>query len=323
MTTPSDIDPAGIDPAAIDTEAIDTEAIDEAEDRSAAAAKAATLIESLPWLKRFHDQIIVIKFGGNAMVNEDLQRTFAEDMVYLRYAGIRPVVVHGGGPQISAMLDRLGIHSEFRGGYRVTTPEAMDVVRMVLTGQISRDIVSNINKHGPLAAGLSGEDAGLFQGRRRGAVVDGEEVDLGLVGDVVGVNPEAVHAQIAAGRIPVVSSIAPDIDDPGQALNVNADAAAAALAVALGAAKLVILTDVAGLYSDWPDRDSLLSKIDSDDLRELLPSLESGMIPKMAACLDAVDGGVEKAAIIDGRVPHSILLEVFTQSGIGTEVVPA
>ena len=299
------------------------EASEEGEDRSGAAAKAATLIESLPWLKRFHDQIIVIKFGGNAMVNEDLQRTFAEDMVYLRYAGIRPVVVHGGGPQISAMLDRLGIHSEFRGGYRVTTPEAMDVVRMVLTGQISRDIVSNINKHGPLAAGLSGEDAGLFQGRRRGAVVDGEEVDLGLVGDVVGVNPEAVHAQIAAGRIPVVSSIAPDIDDPGQALNVNADAAAAALAVALGAAKLVILTDVAGLYSDWPDRDSLLSKIDSDDLRELLPSLESGMIPKMAACLDAVDGGVEKAAIIDGRVPHSILLEVFTQSGIGTEVVPA
>lgn len=301
----------------------ETDAVDEAEDQSAAAAKAATLIESLPWLKQFHDQIIVIKFGGNAMINEELQRTFAEDMVYLRYAGIRPVVVHGGGPQISAMLDRLGIHSEFRGGYRVTTPEAMDVVRMVLTGQISRDIVSNINKHGPLAAGLSGEDAGLFQGRRRGAVVDGEEVDLGLVGDVIGVNPEAVHAQIAAGRIPVVSSIAPDIDDPGQALNVNADAAAAALAVALGAAKLVILTDVAGLYSDWPDRDSLLSKIDADELRALLPSLESGMIPKMAACLDAVDGGVPKAAIIDGRVAHSILLEVFTQSGIGTEVVPA
>lgn len=296
---------------------------DTADETGTAAAKAATLIESLPWLKRFHDQIIVIKFGGNAMVSEELQRTFAEDIVYLRYAGIRPVVVHGGGPQISAMLDRLGIHSEFRGGYRVTTPEAMDVVRMVLTGQISRDIVSNINKHGPLAAGLSGEDAGLFQGRRRGAVVDGEEVDLGLVGDVVGVNPEAVHAQIAAGRIPVVSSIAPDVDDPGQALNVNADAAAAALAVALGAAKLVILTDVAGLYSDWPDRESLLSKIDATALRELLPSLESGMIPKMSACLDAVDGGVSKAAIIDGRVPHSILLEVFTQSGIGTEVVPA
>jgi len=298
---------------------------DEAEtaERRAAAEKAATLIESLPWLKRFHDQIIVIKFGGNAMVSEELQQSFAEDMVYLRYAGIRPVVVHGGGPQISAMLDRLGIESEFRGGYRVTTPEAMDVVRMVLTGQINRDIVSNINKHGPLAAGLSGEDAGLFQGRKRGAIVDGEEVDLGLVGDVIAVDPEAVHAQLAAGRIPVLSSIAPDIDDPGHSLNVNADAAAAALAVALGAAKLVILTDVAGLYSDWPNRDSLLSKIDAGELRALLPSLESGMIPKMAACLDAVDGGVAKAAIIDGRVPHSILLEVFTQSGIGTEVVPS
>jgi acetylglutamate kinase len=286
-----------------------------------ASIKAATLIESLPWLKRFHGQIIVVKFGGNAMVSPELQRAFAEDMVYLRYAGIRPVVVHGGGPQISAMLERLGIDSEFRGGYRVTTPEAMDVVRMVLTGQISRDLVGHINEHGPLAAALSGEDAGLFQGRRRGVVLDGEEVDLGLVGDVIGVNPEAVHAQLDAGRIPVVSSIAPDLDTPGQSLNVNADAAAAALAVALGAAKLVILTDVAGLYRDWPDRDSLVSRIEADELRRLLPALESGMIPKMSACLEAVDGGVAKAAIIDGRVPHSILLEIFTQSGIGTEVV--
>ena len=288
-----------------------------------ASVKAATLIESLPWLKLFHNQIIVVKFGGNAMVSEDLQRAFAEDMVYLRYAGLRPVVVHGGGPQISAMLDRLGIQSEFRGGYRVTTPEAMEVVRMVLTGQINRDLVSHINAHGPLAAGLSGEDAGLFRGRRRGVVIDGEEVDLGLVGDVIGVDPEAVHAQLAAGRIPVVSSIAPDIDLPGQSLNVNADAAAAALAVSLNAAKLVILTDVAGLYSDWPNRDSLVSVIDVDTLRTLLPDLESGMIPKMTACLDAVEGGVAKAAIIDGRVPHSILLEIFTGSGIGTEVVPA
>jgi acetylglutamate kinase len=294
-----------------------------ATEQELAAVKAATLIESLPWLKRFHEQIIVVKFGGNAMVSEELQRAFAEDMVYLRYAGIHPVVVHGGGPQISAMLERLGIESEFRGGYRVTTPEAMDVVRMVLTGQISRALVGNINQHGPLAAAISGEDAGLFQGRKRGVIVDGEEVDLGLVGDVVGVDPAAVHAQITAGRIPVVSSIAPDLDDPGSSLNVNADAAAAALAIALGAAKLVILTDVAGLYSDWPNRDSLVSEIDAEELRALLPSLESGMIPKMAACLDAVDGGVAKAAIIDGRVEHSILLEVFTQSGIGTEVVPA
>lgn len=287
-----------------------------------AAVKAAVLIESLPWLKRFHDRIVVVKFGGNAMVSDELQRAFAEDMVYLRYAGIRPVVVHGGGPQISAMLERLGIQSEFRGGYRVTTPEAMDVVRTVLTGQISRELVGHINAHGPLAVGLSGEDAGLFLGRRRGVVIDGEEIDLGLVGDVVGVNPEAVHAQLAAGRIPVVSSIAPDTDVPGQSLNINADAAAAALAVALGAAKLVILTDVAGLYSDWPSRDRLVSVIEADALRELLPDLESGMIPKMTACLDAVEGGVAKAAIIDGRVPHSILLEIFTQSGIGTEVVP-
>lgn len=194
---------------------------------------------------------------------------------------------------------------------------------MVLTGQISRSLVSLINEHGPFAAAISGEDAGLFRGRRRGVVVDGVEVDLGLVGDVVGVDPAAVLAQLDAGRIPVVSSIAPDGDTPGQSLNVNADSAAAALAVALDAEKLVILTDVAGLYRDWPDTSSLVSSIDADELRALLPSLESGMIPKMAACLEAVDGGVGKAAIIDGRVPHSILLEIFTQEGIGTEVTAA
>ncbi|MBD8516893.1 acetylglutamate kinase [Plantibacter sp. CFBP 8804] len=287
-----------------------------------AAIKAATLIESLPWLKTFRDQTIVVKFGGNAMVSDELAQAFAEDMVYLRYAGLKPVVVHGGGPQISAMLERLDIHSEFRGGYRVTTPEAMEVVRMVLTGQVNPELVGRINEHGPLAAGLSGEDAGLFGGRRRSIVVDGETVDIGLVGDVVGVGPTSVQAYLAAGNIPVVSSIAPDLDQPGQTLNVNADAAAAALAVALGAAKLVILTDVAGLYSDWPNRDSLVSQITTSELRAMLPTLESGMIPKMTACLDAVDGGVAKAAIIDGRVPHSILLEVFTQNGSGTEVVP-
>jgi acetylglutamate kinase len=287
----------------------------------AAAAMASTLIESLPWLKRYSGSIIVVKFGGNAMVDEELKRAFAEDMVYLRYAGIRPVIVHGGGPQISAMLEKLGIPSRFVGGYRVTTPEAMEVVRMVLTGQVSRELVSLINEHGPLASAVSGEDAGLFRGRRRGAVVDGETVDIGLVGDVVEVDPAAVLALVEAGRIPVVSSIAPDLDEPGQSLNVNADSAAAALAVALGAAKLLVLTDVAGLYRDWPDRASLVTAIDSDELRALLPSLESGMIPKMTACLEAVEGGVPKAAIIDGREPHSILLEIFTQSGIGTEVV--
>jgi acetylglutamate kinase len=294
----------------------------EADERALGAEiKAGTLIESLGWLKRFSGKVVVVKFGGNAMVSPELQRAFAEDMVYLRYVGLKPVVVHGGGPQITAMLERLGIPSEFRGGYRVTTPETMDVVRMVLTGQVSRELVTLINEHGPLASAISGEDAGLFGGRRRGAVVDGEIVDIGLVGDVVRVDPASVLAEVDAGRIPVVSSIAPDLDVPGQSLNVNADSAAAALAVALGAEKLVVLTDVAGLYADWPNRDSLVSNIDATELRALLPKLESGMIPKMTACLEAVDGGVPKAAIIDGRRPHSVLLEIFTDAGIGTEVV--
>ncbi|WP_431804103.1 acetylglutamate kinase [Microbacterium sp. bgisy203] len=286
-----------------------------------AAEKAAVLIESLPWLQRFRDQIIVIKYGGNAMVSEELQDAFAQDVAYLRFVGVKPVVVHGGGPQISQMLDRLAIPSEFKGGYRVTSTEAMGVVRMVLTGQVNPQLVARINAYGPLAAGLSGEDAGLFGGRRRGVVIDGLEHDLGAVGDVVAVDPRPVLDQLAAGRIPVVSSIAPDLDQPGHSLNVNADAAAASLAIELGAAKLVVLTDVAGLYADWPNRDSLVSHLTADELRAMLPRLESGMIPKMQACLDAVDGGVDTAAIIDGRQPHSVLVEIFTEQGIGTEVV--
>ena len=288
-----------------------------------AALKTEVLIESLPWLKKFRDAVMVIKFGGNAMVNDELLRAFAEDVVYLRLAGIRPVVVHGGGPQISDMLRRLDIQSEFRGGYRVTTPEAMDVVRMVLTGKVNPELVEQINAHGPFAAGTTGEDAGLFIGRRRDPIeVDGEPVDLGQVGDVIGVRTEPVLALLEAGLIPVIAGIAPDKDRPGESLNINADAAAGALATALGAEKLVILTDVAGLYSNWPDRDSLVSSISADDLEALLPGLESGMIPKMRACLDAVRGGVQKAAIIDGREPHSVLLEIFTARGIGTEVTP-
>ena len=288
------------------------------------ATKTAVLIESLAWLKQFNEKIMVVKFGGNAMVDETLQRAFAEDMAYLRFAGIRPVVVHGGGPQISARLAELGIQSEFRGGYRVTTSESIEVVRDVLSGQISRELAGMIDEHQDgLAITISGEDANLFGGRRRGAVVDGETVDLGLVGDVVTVDPTAVLEAVNAGRIPVIASIAPDLDQPGQSLNINADSAASALAVALGAEKLVILTDVAGLYRDWPDRESLVSIIDTEELTELLPALESGMIPKMTACLEAVAGGVAKAAIIDGRTPHSILVEIFTHSGIGTEVVPA
>jgi acetylglutamate kinase len=230
-------------------------------------------------------------------------------------------VVHGGGPQISAMLDRLGIATEFRGGLRVTSPETMDVVRMVLTGQVGRELVGLINSHGPLGIGLSGEDGGLFLAARRGALVDGAHVDVGLVGDVVEVNPAAVLDLIEAGRIPVVSTVAPD--DDGQVLNVNADTAAAALAIALGAAKFVVLTDVEGLYANWPDRSSLLTEVTDDELESMLPSLQSGMVPKMEACLRAVRGGVPKATVIDGRVRHSLLLEVFTSDGIGTMVTAA
>ncbi|GID92935.1 acetylglutamate kinase [Amorphoplanes digitatis] len=283
--------------------------------------KAATLIEALPWLERFHGSTVVIKYGGNAMIDPELQRAFAADMVFLRYAGIRPVVVHGGGPQISSMLGRLGIESEFRGGLRVTTPEAMDVVRMVLVGQVGRELVGLINEHGPFAIGLSGEDARLFTAVRRHAVVDGEPVDIGQVGDVAHVDTSAVDDLIAAGRIPVVASVAPDAD--GVVHNVNADTAAAALAVALGARKLVVLTDVPGLYTNWPDTTTLTSQIDTDTLEKLLPSLQSGMVPKMEACLRAVQGGVPAAHVVDGRVPHSTLLEVFTSEGFGTMVVPS
>lgn len=286
-----------------------------------AAAKAAVLIEALPWLKRFHDETIVVKLGGNAMVDDDVKRAFAEDMVYLRLAGVKPVVVHGGGPQITAELTRRGIPSEFRGGYRVTTEESIAVVRQVLAEQVGGEIVGLLNEHGDLGRSLSGDELGLFTGTRREVIVEGEPVDLGLVGDVTAVDPTGVVAALAAGHIPVVSTVARDEDGVGL-LNVNADSAAAALAIALGAAKLVILTDVAGLYRDWPNRDSLISVITTTELEAILPGLTSGMIPKMAACLEAVEGGVPKAAIIDGREQHSILLEVFTRRGIGTEVVP-
>ncbi len=285
-----------------------------------AGEKAAVLIEALPWLQRFNGATVVIKYGGNAMVDDKLKAAFAQDMVFLKLAGLHPVVVHGGGPQITSMLNRLGIAGEFRAGLRVTTPETMDVVRMVLTGQVSRELVALINAHGPYAVGISGEDAGLLTAQRRTATVDGAEVDLGLVGEVIAVNPDAVVDIVRAGRIPVVSTVAPDAD--GLAHNVNADTAAAAIAVALEAEKLVMLTDVEGLYADWPNRDSLLNVIHADELARLLPGLASGMIPKMEACLAAVRGGVPRAHVIDGRLAHSVLLEVFTGSGVGTMVLP-
>ena len=288
-------------------------------------AKAATLIEALPWLDRFHGQTVVIKYGGHAMADDTLRLGFAQDVVFLRYAGLRPVVVHGGGPQISAQLDRLGVPTTFRAGLRVTSPETMDVVRMVLTGQVNRDVVGLINRHGPFAVGMSGEDANLFTASRRGATVDGEPVDLGLVGEIDEVDPGAVRVLLGDGRIPVVSSVARGTD--GEVYNVNADAAAAALAVALGAINLVVLTDVEGLYADWQPADpasahDVISLLNATELERLLPSLSTGMIPKMEACLRAVRGGVPQAHVLDGRLAHAVLLEIFTDSGIGTMVIP-
>ncbi len=287
-----------------------------------AQSKASTLVEALPWLEQFRGALVVVKYGGNAMVDDELKAAFAQDVAFLRYAGLRPVVVHGGGPQIKGMLDRLGLESEFRGGLRVTTPEVMEVVRMVLTGQVGRELVGLLNQHGPVAVGLSGEDGGLLGARRRGVVVDGIEHDIGLVGDVVQVEPAAVHDLLEAGRIPVVSTIAPDLDAPGEVLNVNADTAAAALAAALGASKLVVLTDVEGVYASWPDRGSLLSELSVSGARELLATVDAGMIPKLEACVRAVEAGVPRAHVIDGRQPHSLLLEVFTSEGIGTMILP-
>jgi acetylglutamate kinase len=289
-----------------------------------ARAKSEILIEALPWMQRFMGKIVVVKYGGNAMIDDELRRAFAADVVFMRQAGIHVVVVHGGGPQINAMLERVGVESAFRAGLRVTDEETMQIVRMVLVGQVGRELVGLINEHGPYAIGMSGEDARLFSARRRGALVDGEELDLGHVGAVTQVRPESIQDLLDAGRIPVVSSIAPEIDVDGRptgaVLNINADLAAAALAAGLDAEKLVVLTDVEGLYRDWPDRDSLIPEISASDLREMLPDLTAGMIPKAESLLDAVDAGVRTAAMIDGRIAHAVLLEVFTAKGVGTMV---
>jgi acetylglutamate kinase len=289
--------------------------------RAGALNKAATLIEALPWLERFNGRTVVIKYGGHAMTDETLRRAFAEDIVFLRYAGLRPVVVHGGGPQINAALARHGIESTFTAGLRVTTPEAMEVVRMVLVGQVNRDVVGLINRHGPFAVGMSGEDANLLTAERKPAIVDGLPVDIGQVGEIVEIEVGAVRSLVADGRVPVISSIARS--DHGEVYNVNADTAAAALAVALDASKLIVLTDVEGLYADWPSSEEIIDRLTTDELAELLPALSAGMVPKMEACLHAVRGGVPQAHVLDGRVPHALLLEVFTDQGIGTMVLPS
>jgi acetylglutamate kinase len=278
-----------------------------------AATRAEVLIEALPYIRSFRGATIVVKYGGHAMEDADLARQFAEDIVLLHSVGIRPVVVHGGGPQISALMERLGMVPEFRDGLRVTDAASLDVARMVLVGKIGRDIVSSINMHGPLAVGVSGEDAGLLLATAR-------HPDLGFVGDVESVNPAILERLLAEDLIPVVSTIGADI--AGQSYNINADTVAGAIAESLGAEKVIYLTDIEGLLADVDDPKSLISRIDAKALQALIDdgTLTGGMIPKIAACVHAVEHGVGSAHILDGRVQHVALLELFTDTGIGTMI---
>lgn len=275
--------------------------------------RAATLVEALPYIHEFRGAVVVVKLGGNAMVDPDLASRFAEDIQLMRAVGLRPVVVHGGGPQIGQLLARLGKETEFRDGLRVTDAETLDVARMVLVGKVSRDIVSSLNRHAPVAVGLSGEDAGLITAAARSP-------ELGFVGDVVGVDPSIIQRLLAEDLIPVVSTIGADID--GQAYNINADTAAGAIAAALPAAKIVFLTDIVGLLADVDDADTLISATTPAELRDMITdgALAGGMIPKVRSCLDAVEAGVRSAHILDGRRPHVLLLELFTDAGVGTMI---
>jgi len=276
---------------------------------------AQVLVQALPFIQQFRGATVVVKFGGNAMVDEELAKTFAADIVLMHSVGIKPIVVHGGGPQIGAHLQRIGKESSFVDGLRVTDTETLEVARMVLGGKVSRDIVSSINVHGPLAVGVSGEDANLVVAEQR-------DPALGFVGDVKGVNPEILHRLLSEDMIPVVSTIGSD--GAGQAYNINADTVAGHLAAAVGAQKLIVLTDVEGLRQDPDDPASLISEISSAQLHPLVgtATVAGGMIPKVEACLQAVDNGVASAHMINGTVPHVLLLELFTVAGIGTMITP-
>jgi acetylglutamate kinase len=277
--------------------------------------KAAVLAEALPYIRRFWGRVVVVKYGGNAMEDPALAELFAQDVVLMRSVGMRPVVVHGGGPQIGELMNRLGKQPEFREGLRVTDAETLDIARMVLVGKVNRDIVSEVNVHGPLAVGLSGEDAGLITATRRSP-------DLGFVGDVEAVNASILERLLSEELIPIVATIGSDLE--GQAYNINADTAAGAIAEALSAEKLVYLTNVEGLLKDVADPGSVISQLSSDELEAMIDDgvLTEGMIPKAASCLRAVRRGVGHAHILDGRVPHALLLEIFTGEGIGTMVAP-
>ena len=281
--------------------------------RETAQERAAVLVEALPYIQQFRGRVVVVKYGGNAMVDPALAGSFAEDVVLMHSVGIRPVVVHGGGPQISDLMERLGKVPEFRDGHRVTDAETVDIARMVLVGKVNREIVASINVHGPLAVGVSGEDAGLIRAEAR-------HPDLGFVGDVEAVNPSILERLLAEDLIPVVSTIGADAS--GQAYNINADAVAGALAEALRAEKVIYLTDIEGLLADLEDPSSLISHIDATALQGMVDdrTLTGGMIPKIAACLHAVEGGVGSAHLLDGRLPHVVLLELFSDAGVGTMI---
>jgi acetylglutamate kinase len=275
--------------------------------------KAAVLAEALPYIRRFWDKVVVVKYGGHAMTDPALARLFAQDIVLMRSVGMRPVVVHGGGPQIGALMGRLGKQPEFRDGLRITDAETLDIARMVLVGKVNRDIVAAINVHAPLAVGMSGEDAGLITASPRAP-------ELGFVGDVDTVDATVLDRVLSQGLIPVVATIG--ADDSGQAYNINADTAAGAVAEALRAEKLVYLTDVEGLRKDPANPDTVMGSVSVAELDAALGdgSIEGGMIPKARSCVQAVRDGVGRAHILDGRVPHALLLEVFTPEGIGTMV---
>jgi acetylglutamate kinase len=286
------------------------------DDRIAGAQEKATILaEALPYIREFSGRTVVIKYGGNAMEKPELAELFAVDVVLMRLVGMNPVVVHGGGPQITDLMRRLGKEPEFVDGRRVTDDETIDIVRMALVGKVNREIVAAINRHGSYAVGLSGEDAGLIR-------VDARDPSLGFVGDVREIDPSIVLRLLREELIPVIATVG--VDDEGQAYNINADTVAGAIAEALQAEKLVYLTDVAGVYGDWPDESSLVSRLDVGALEKLIADgkASEGMIPKLESCVAALRGGVRRAHILDGRLPHALLLEFFTREGIGTMVLP-
>lgn len=287
--------------------------------------KANILVEALPYIRKFHGKTIVIKYGGHAMVNEDLKKAVMQDVILMKLVGMHPVVVHGGGPEITGMLKRLNIESNFVGGLRITDEATMEIVEMVLVGKLNKEIVALINRLGGKAVGLSGKDANLIEAKQKLGKVRGEDgkvdlVDIGFVGDVTRINPGLVQNLMAEGYIPVVSPVG--VGESGESYNINADYVAGELAASLKADKLILLTDVQGIFEDFNDRDSLISELRLDDITGKISSgvISGGMIPKVECCADAINGGVNSAHIIDGRIPHSLLLEIFTDRGIGTMV---